>query len=573
MRTVALLSLCLFTGSVAAQQAAPKPAAPPRPVGPVWDLFPPGHQPALAFPEELPSFDFHEFDLHEFDFEFDFHWPDVEWHAFELPDFAMPEVWVAPGHEYVAAPMGEPWGLAPLPGRADRAPLARGELKYLPEPTGQETAEDSLYRQARETLNRGEYQRAAELFRTFEQRYTASRYVPAAVYWQAFARYRIGADRELRTTLELLERLRTQHPQAAQETDVQALYTRVAGTLAARGDETLAARLRASGQQQAVCDKDEMSVKAEALNALYQADRAAALDVIRRTLSRRDECSVALRRRAVYLLGREDGPAVTGELAGVARNDPNASVRSDAISQLGRRDPEQASRVLQELFNAAEDDRSQRSILGSMARLESESGRQFIRRQIEREDLSEAVRADAIRTLYGRMISSQIAVTRQATGVTRALVAPTTRPSGNLEESDAAYLRALYGRSTSRTIKTAILETLSRAGGQANDAWLMGIVRSGSEEMRYRSSALSRLRRSDVPIAEVVSLYDAVTERQLRTSIISVLRQREEDAAADKLIDIARRGTDPDLRRAALSALTQKKDPRTRALLLEILEP
>jgi len=100
----------------------------------------------------------------------------------------------------------------------------------------------------------------------------------------------------------------------------------------------------------------------------------------------------------------------------------------------------------------------------------------------------------------------------------------------------------------------------------------MGIVRDSGEDMRFRSTALSHLRRADVPVAQLTQLYDRLTERELRSTLVSILGSRSEDEATDKLIDIAKRGTDPSIRRAAISALTRKKDPRTTQLLLELVE-
>jgi HEAT repeat protein len=62
-----------------------------------------------------------------------------------------------------------------------------------------------------------------------------------------------------------------------------------------------------------------------------------------------------------------------------------------------------------------------------------------------------------------------------------------------------------------------------------------------------------------------------MTDRQLRSSVISVLGAREEDAATDKLVDIIRNGTDPRSRTEAISALTRKKDPRSTQILLELI--
>jgi HEAT repeat protein len=67
-------------------------------------------------------------------------------------------------------------------------------------------------------------------------------------------------------------------------------------------------------------------------------------------------------------------------------------------------------------------------------------------------------------------------------------------------------------------------------------------------------------------------MYDVAGDRPLREQLISLYSQRAEPEATDKLLDIARTGTDPDLRRYAISALSRKNDPRTKKLLVEIID-
>ena len=59
----------------------------------------------------------------------------------------------------------------------------------------------SLYRRARELLNRGEYRQAALAFRDLSQKFATSQYAPSALYWQAFALYRMAGMSELREAL------------------------------------------------------------------------------------------------------------------------------------------------------------------------------------------------------------------------------------------------------------------------------------------------------------------------------------------------------------------------------------
>src|SRR5262245_51630656 len=216
--------------------------------------------------------------------------------------------------------------------KTDRAFVYAGEPKVyyylrddfsLEEPgwKGQGSPEDSVYRNARELLNRGEYRRASEQFKSFEQKYPKSRYVPAAMYWQAFALYRVGATTDLRQALQVLDDQRSRYPDAAQETEVSSLTTRVVGALASRGDSDAGKRLRDQTSQTTACDREDQEIRAEALSALAQSDPAGAAPVIRRTLARRDECSIPLRRRAVYLLGRDGVGGTPEDLLAVAKDD------------------------------------------------------------------------------------------------------------------------------------------------------------------------------------------------------------------------------------------------------------
>ena len=76
----------------------------------------------------------------------------------------------------------------------------------------------------------------------------------------------------------------------------------------------------------------------------------------------------------------------------------------------------------------------------------------------------------------------------------------------------------------------------------------------------------------DAETDDLGKLFDALSERELRYAVVSQLAGRDDSAATDKLIEIARSGTDPQVRRQAISALARKKDPRTTKLLLELLE-
>jgi HEAT repeat protein len=442
----------------------------------------------------------------------------------------------------------------------------------------QGTPEDSLYRAARESLNRGEYARAASLFQSFEQKFPRSRFAATTLYYQAFALYRSGSTDNLRGALDALRTQQEKYPERAADPDVGALRTRVYAALAARGDASAAAALRAATSTGSSCDEEDMSVRAEALNALAQLDPENASAAIKRVLARRDECSVSLRRRAVYLLGRTGNEPSVTDLMEVARTDPDPSVRSDAISQLGRSSFASVnSRMLLQLFNAAEDERTKQAVLSALRARGGAESRAALRSIAGQADLPERVRAQAILQLAGENRGSFAYERVPAAGSGHAATVSVSSPRPSMaatesaiEEEDAAFLRTLYPRTDSRTIRSAIISVIGRAGGGANDQWLMAIVRNSSEDGALRREALSRMK--GLSVEELSRLYDALSEREFRNAIVSQLASREETQAVDKLIEIAKTSTDPQVRRQAIQALTRRKDPKATAFIRDLVE-
>ena len=425
----------------------------------------------------------------------------------------------------------------------------------------QGSPEDSLWRSAREALNRGEYARASALFRSLEQRYPRSRVAPAALYYQAFSLYRSGSSDELRTALEALKAQQEKYPEAAADPDAATLRTRLYAALASRGDAQAAAALRAATASGTACDKEDIDVRAEALNALAQINPPEARPTLKKVLARRDECSVSLRRRAVYILARNGTEESSADLLEVAKGDPSPEVRHDAIVLLGRSPGTATVRTLEQLFKDAPDDQTRQSVLSALRQNGGPEAKRALRGIVERGDLPERMRAEAIQQLGSSWEKGPEPFGPGGAG---------RRSAG--DEEDAAYLRNLYPKADSRTVKSAIISSVARIGGTASDQWLLGLVKNRDEDIGLRREALARIRTSALSVDDLGKLFDALSERELRSAVVSQLANREEPAATDKLIEIARSGTDPVIRRQAIGALARKKDPRATKLLLDLVE-
>src|SRR5438128_3418199 len=117
-----------------------------------------------------------------------------------------------------------------------------------PAPWAKADPADSLYRLAREAMSRGDYKRAAELFRLIPQRFPQSAYAGQAMYYEAYSLYRSGGEDDLSTARDRLNELKRRYPAVA-KSDGAVLLTRVCGELAKRGDEACAADIEKTAQK------------------------------------------------------------------------------------------------------------------------------------------------------------------------------------------------------------------------------------------------------------------------------------------------------------------------------------
>ena len=421
-----------------------------------------------------------------------------------------------------------------------------------PAPWAQSDPADSLYRVAREALNRGDYRRAAQLFNDLTRRFPNSNYAYVSTYYEAFSRYRIGttdelmaADRALRTIAESSSWSSGKSWGRGDNTDVEGLRTRIRGALAMRGDDRAADDVERRARQAGTsCDQEDLMVRIEALNALSQMDANAAMPILRRVLERREDCLVELRRRAVFMLARRGDADATSALISAAKNDPSPVVRAEALSYLPRMPGDAGLAALEDVLRTSDDERIQRAAVRALMSSDNPAARTSLRGLLERHDASETLRLQVLEA-YQKDRSTP---------------------------DDATYLRSLYRNSDSERMKMAIIGAIARMGGKENQDWLTGIVRNTSESSQIRSAALQRLSRSDLPVVDIGRLYDASDSRSMREQLMSALASRKEPEATDKLIEIARTSTDLDMRRMAINYLSRKNDPRATKLLMELIE-
>ena len=416
-----------------------------------------------------------------------------------------------------------------------------------PAPWGQAGPADSLYRLGREAINREDFRRAARLFAEISARYPRSQYAADAPYWRAFALYRIGREDDLREALRALETQRTRFPRAATSADARQLAVRIRGALARQGDVESAEEVSRVATQNRPCrDDNDSEIRAAAMNALLQMDAEGALPIIRQVLAKRDECSVPLREKAVFLLSQKRSAETETMLIDVVRNDPASSVREQAVFWMGQVKTDRAGAMLEEIVTSSPDMDLRKKAIHALHEHGSARATAVLRRLAESEATPEEVREQAIFWLGQRR-----------------------------SQENAEFLRSLFGRIGSNErnddIRKKVLFSLSQMRGVGNDRWLLGVATDNTNSADIRGHALWTAGQAGIPGADLVAMYDRLTDSEVKEKLIWVLSESRDRVATDKLVEIAQRDGDIEMRKKALFWLGQKNDPRVRQIITDIL--
>jgi len=400
---------------------------------------------------------------------------------------------------------------------------------------------DSLYRAARERLNRNDYRQAAELFREVRRRHAASRYAAQSLYYEAFALYRIGEEDELRAARDALRELRRSYGDApVTRDDAESLMVRIESALARRGDEEAAGGIvqRSRGEG---CDEIRMA----ALNGLLQMRSEQALPILERVLANRsdDACSVEMREKAVFLLAQHLKEDKVDVMLDVVRNDPSPEVREKAVFWLSQVPGERTVAALEEIVMQSQDRTLQEKAIFALSQHQSDRAGRILRDYAMRESAPLELREKAIFWI----------------GQHRSL-------------ANQEFLRQLYASTQEPQLKEKIIFSIAQLRGDENARWLLDLAVNPDETVEVRKKAIFWAGQMGVSIEQMADLYDRMPDRELKEQIIFALSQSNREESVDKLMEIARTEEDQELRKKAIFWLSQSDDPRVAEFLLSIIE-
>jgi HEAT repeat protein len=404
----------------------------------------------------------------------------------------------------------------------------------------QSDAARASYEQAQELIQRGRFGQAERELQTLLERYPDDEMAAEALYWRAFALYRLGFDvddrEELREAQELLRQALAKNADAQTSGDARALLARLEGKLASLGDREAAKSTRDR------VDAEDDELKMAALNALIHMDSERALPILKRILREPEKYPRAMREQAVFLIAQHADEDASDILLEIARSDTEPEIRENAIFWLSQVDNEGTLDVLSQILETERDSGLQEKAIFAISQHDSPRSAELLRQIALDEKYADELRGYAIFWL------------------------------GQRSEADSEFLRELFPNLDSAELKEKVLFAASQQGGKAQAEFLQRVLHDENEATQVRNQALFWLGQSGLlDVKGLAGLYSSLKDTELRSQAIFAISQQGGADAVDALMQIARTEKNRELRENAVFWLGQMDDERAAKLLEEII--
>jgi HEAT repeat protein len=450
------------------------------------------------------------------------------------------------------------------------------------------------FRAGRDLIESEDWPQAAAKFQDFVKDYPKDKDVDAALYWLAYALKKQGKKDEAAPPLL---RLIKEFPRSSWAREAQAMLVEL-GYGSAVSDVL----------QRAKADNENCEIKILALQSLFEADEDRAFSFVSEVLKSNSADCPALRTAAVSLLGGHGGPRAVPILLDIARNNADLKLRLTAIRRLGEQNSDSVIDELAKVYDADPAKEVKVQILRALAEMHSpraeaklvevaRGGSDVVVRQYAIRYLGERhgdASLDILIGLYDSERTPEIrlqilkALSERDEPRARAKLLDIARHGETPEIRVSAIRRLadhggmaldellqLYSTETDDAIKQGLL----RAYGDIDDprayAKLAEIAAKATEKLDLRLYAIRGLgNHDDNPqvTAELIKMYDAEQNVQVRAALIRAFGDSEDKAAVRKLIAIARSDSSVDLRKLAVRQLGESKDPEALKFLEELLK-
>jgi HEAT repeat protein len=298
----------------------------------------------------------------------------------------------------------------------------------------------------------------------------------------------------------------------------------------------------------ALAARSDGRVGRDAIFPATLADSASTLEPLI-VIARNQQLPRETRTRALAYAGRGERipaipPRVVDALLAVARDEgDNIEVRRQAVRTLAALPHGAGIPTLTDVARQTLSAWLAKEAMTALASSGDPRSREFLRAAVRRDDLGDEALAVAVRALGQQYATPQ----------------------------DAALIRQVYPKLHTDRTREAALQAVAEVGGADNVRWLLDLVRAEDQGREERRKALEQAVRAGAPVAELVKLYDAVSDYALKEALVNAYARSGERAALDKLIAIVGGETNVNVRRRAISALSSSDDPRAKQALKDLV--
>ena len=348
------------------------------------------------------------------------------------------------------------------------------------------TSDGGAYSSGLSLITSGKYDQAIAMFdRVVAQKGARA---DAALYWKAFAQYRLSKTDDAVATIA---ELRRSYAQSRYLSDARVLEADVR---------------KASGQPLNV-DANDDEIKLLAIQSLQNSDPAGAVPRLENVLKNTN--TLRVKKQALFVLASNDQPAAHQILVSYAKGGGNPDLQLEAIRYLVSKRTPNTTAELMSIYDSTQDLDVRTAVVNALANAGDRAG--LIR------VISATGSADARRVAINRL--------------------------GNDNMATPQELMQIYQKEEDKALRQEIVRALGSLGAVDQ---LLQVTRT-DKEPAVRQQAVRSLGnlKSDRTGQSLVDLYAAQPDAELRKSIMSALANQNN---AEGLIAIARKETNSDLK-------------------------
>ena len=477
-----------------------------------------------------------------------------------------------------------------------------------------------VFSSARDLITDGDWARAQAKFDEYVTSFPNEKNLDAALYWKAYADYKLEKFSECRKTID---RLLEKYPRSNWLDDARVLMAQIPGAYVAVADQaaaydelvkavraietTPAPGVPAQALEPAVVyaqtvpdavsivtpatpfppgvyttqgaigygpvlardyfgepasDDDPCEFKIVVLQALFQTDVQRGIMAATDWLKQGSTQTVRCKSAALTLLGRHGGKSVTPVILGVARSEPDLKLRARAISTLGATNDDS---VIDALRDFALTSQENSIVEASLYALSKHTGERAI------------------------AVLSDIATSSKTASHRKVAISSISTRAG---EPAVDALFKIYDADQSVEIRKAVIAGFANRKSERAGNRLVEIARS-SDNIELRKVAISSISRrgGDKAIEFLLSLYDSEKNEELKDQIVNSLAlgsmfvnspeyvaqgmtsgRMNDQRVVQKFIEIARNQQAPmERRKRVIGWLSRSKDPAVLKFLEELL--